>query len=60
MKCCTYSAKNETKTSQEPLEDVVIKETYLPNQKVESAPVEVSKPVLELDYKLRYKEILEK
>lgn len=44
------------KTSQKPLEDVVIEETYEPSQKVGEAP----KPVLELDYKLRYKEILEK
>lgn len=45
------------KTSQKPLEDVVIEETYEPSQKVGEAPVEASKPVLQLDYKLRYKEI---
>ena len=48
------------KTSQEPLEDVVIEETYQPSQKAGEAPVAASKPVLQLDYKLRYKEILEK
>lgn len=48
------------KTSQKPLEDVVIEEVYLPSQKAGEAPVAASKPSLQLDYKLRYKEILEK
>lgn len=48
------------KTSQEPLGDVVIEEVYQPSQKAGEAPVAASKPVLQLDYKLRYKEILEK
>lgn len=48
------------KTSQEPLEDVVIEEVYTPSQKAGEPPVAASKPVLQLDYKLRYKEILEK